>query len=60
MFVLKIATTVWLTLIALGMVTATLNGKVAVSTKTSWCCGNARSNTCHSFHVAINRAFAKR
>lgn len=33
MFVLKIATTVWLTLIALGMTSATLNGKVAVSTR---------------------------
>lgn len=33
MFVLKIVTTVWLTLIALGMATATLNGKVAVSTR---------------------------
>lgn len=33
MFILKIATTVWLALIALGMVNATLNGKVAVSTR---------------------------
>jgi hypothetical protein len=33
MFVLKIATTVWLTLIALGMTSATLNEKVAVSTR---------------------------
>lgn len=33
MFVLKIATTVWLTLIALGMTSATLNGKAAVSTR---------------------------
>nr|DAX73091.1 MAG TPA: hypothetical protein [Caudoviricetes sp.] len=33
MFVLKIATTVWLALIAFGMVTATLNEKVAVSTR---------------------------
>ena len=31
MFVLKIATTVWLALIALGMVSATLDKKVAVS-----------------------------
>lgn len=31
MFVLKIATTVWLTLIALGMVSATLDKKTAVS-----------------------------
>lgn len=33
MFVLKIATTVWLTLIAFGMANATLSGKVAVSTR---------------------------
>lgn len=33
MFVLKIATTVWLALIAFGMANATLNGKVAVSTR---------------------------
>lgn len=33
MFVLKIATTVWLTLIALGMANATLNVRVAVSTR---------------------------
>lgn len=33
MFVLKILTTVWLTLIAFGMTNATLNGKVAVSTR---------------------------
>lgn len=33
MFVLKIATTVWLALIAFGMADATLNGKVAVSTR---------------------------
>ena len=33
MFVLKSATTVWLTLIALGMASATLNGKVTVSTR---------------------------
>lgn len=33
MFVLKIATTVWLTLIAFGMATATLSGKEAVSTR---------------------------
>lgn len=31
MFVLKIATTVWLALIAFGMASATLDGKVAVS-----------------------------
>ena len=31
MFVLKIATTVWLTLIAFGMVSATLDKKTAVS-----------------------------
>ena len=42
MFVLKIATTVWLALIAFGMV------------NTSWHCGNVRSDACHSFHVAIN------
>ena len=33
MFVLKIATTVWLTLIALVMASATLNQKVTVSTR---------------------------
>lgn len=33
MFVLKIATTVWLALIAFGMVNATLNEKVTVSTR---------------------------
>lgn len=33
MFVLKIATTVWLTLIAFGMANTTLNGKAAVSTR---------------------------
>lgn len=33
MFVLKIATTVWLALIALGMASATLDEKVAVSTR---------------------------
>ena len=33
MFVLKIATTVWLTLIALGMTSATLNEKETVSTR---------------------------
>ena len=33
MFVLKIATTVWLALIALGMASATLNEKVTVSTR---------------------------
>ena len=33
MFVLKIATTVWLTLIALGMASATLNQKATVSTR---------------------------
>lgn len=33
MFVLKIATTVWLASIALGMVNATLNVKVTVSTR---------------------------
>ena len=33
MFVLKIATTVWLALIAFGMANATLNGKVAVTTR---------------------------
>ena len=33
MFVLKIATTVWLTLIALGMASATLNQKVTASTR---------------------------
>lgn len=32
MFVLKIATTVWLTLIALGMTSATLNEKETVAT----------------------------
>lgn len=31
MFVLKIATTVWLTLVALGMASATLNEKATVS-----------------------------
>lgn len=33
MFVLKIATTVWLALIALGMANTTLNVKVTVSTR---------------------------
>lgn len=33
MFVLKIATTVWLTLIALGMTSATLNEKETVSSR---------------------------
>lgn len=33
MFVLKIVTTVWLTLIAFGMVNTALNKKVAVSTR---------------------------
>ena len=33
MFILKIATTVWLALIALGMASATLNEKVTVSTR---------------------------
>ena len=33
MFVLKIATTVWLALIALGMASATLNKKATVSTR---------------------------
>ena len=33
MFVLKIATTVWLALIALGMASATLNEKVTISTR---------------------------
>ena len=33
MLVLKIATTVWLTLIALGMANATLNVKVTISTR---------------------------
>ena len=33
MFVLKIATTVWLALIALGMTSATLNEKETVSTR---------------------------
>ena len=33
MFVLKIVTTVWLTLIAFGMANATLNVKVIVSTR---------------------------
>lgn len=33
MFVLKIATTVWLALIALGMASAILNQKVTVSTR---------------------------
>lgn len=33
MFVLKIVTTVWLALIALGMTNAALSGKVAVSTR---------------------------
>ena len=33
MFVLKIATTVWLVLIALGMASATLNEKATVSTR---------------------------
>lgn len=33
MFVLKIATTVWLTLIAFGMVNTALNKKATVSTR---------------------------
>ena len=33
MFVLKILTTVWLALIALGMANATLNVKVTISTR---------------------------
>ena len=33
MFILKIVTTVWLTLIAFGMVNATLNEKATVSTR---------------------------
>ena len=33
MFVLKIATTVWLTLIALGMANTALNKKVTASTR---------------------------
>lgn len=33
MFVLKIATTVWLALIALGMTSATLNEKETVTTR---------------------------
>ena len=33
MFILKIVTTVWLTLIALGMANATLNKKVDVATR---------------------------
>lgn len=33
MFVLKIVTTIWLILIAFGMVNATLNEKVTVSTR---------------------------
>ena len=33
MFVLKIATTVWMALIAFGMANATLNGKVGLSTR---------------------------
>lgn len=33
MFILKIATTVWLTLIAFGMANATLNKKATVSTR---------------------------
>ena len=33
MFVLKIATTVWLALIALGMTSATLNEKETVATR---------------------------
>ena len=33
MFVLKIATTVWLTLIALGMANTALNKKVTLSTR---------------------------
>ena len=33
MFVLKIATTVWLALLALGMTSATLNEKETVSTR---------------------------
>lgn len=33
MFVLKIVTTVWLALITFGMANATLNEKVAVSTR---------------------------
>lgn len=33
MFILKIATTIWLTLIAFGMVSAALNKKVTVSAR---------------------------
>ena len=33
MFILKIATTIWLTLIAFGMASAALNKKVTVSTR---------------------------
>ena len=33
MFILKIATTIWLALIAFGMASATLNQKVTVSTR---------------------------
>lgn len=33
MFILKIATTIWLTLIAFGMARAALNKKVTVSTR---------------------------
>ena len=33
MFILKIATTIWLTLIAFGMASAALNKKVAVSAR---------------------------
>lgn len=33
MFILKIATTIWLTLIAFGMAGAALNEKVTVSTR---------------------------
>ena len=33
MFILKIATTIWLTLIAFGMASATLNKKATVSTR---------------------------
>ena len=33
MFILKIATTIWLTFIAFGMVSAALNKKVTVSTR---------------------------
>lgn len=37
MFVLKIATTVWLALIALGMTSATLNEKETVTTRLIIC-----------------------